>query len=250
MSLSQIHNGRLQYKFDCGSGPGIVSVQSIQVNDGLWHAVSLEVNGNYARLVLDQVHTASGTAPGTLKTLNLDSHVFFGGHVRQQGSRHGRSPQVGNGFRGCMDSIYLNGQELPLNNRPRSYTHIEESVDVSPGCLLAAIEDCSSSPCQNGGVCHPSPTGGKPHSSTSPKQSIHVYALGWRSPGISTFPFRMQSVWSHTAAGVSDARVELGLGFILGAAGGDSFSPAERWPHYIAFPDMCHSAPVVTGNHS
>lgn len=159
-SILEIHNGRLQYKFDCGSGPGIVSVQSIQVNDGLWHAVSLEVNGNYARLVLDQVHTASGTAPGTLKTLNLDSHVYFGGHVRQQGSRHGRSPQVGNGFRGCMDSIYLNGQELPLNNRPRSYAHIEESVDVSPGCLLTATEDCSSSPCQNGGICHPSPTGG------------------------------------------------------------------------------------------
>ena len=176
MSLSQIHNGRLQYKFDCGSGPGIVSVQSIQVNDGLWHAVSLEVNGNYARLVLDQVHTASGTAPGTLKTLN--SHVYFGGHVRQQGSRHGRSPQVGNGFRGCMDSIYLNGQELPLNNRPRSYAHIEESVDVSPGCLLMATEDCSSSPCQNGGVCHPSPTGGKPHTRASPEWSIHVYALG------------------------------------------------------------------------
>uniref|UniRef100_A0A8C0XD75 Protocadherin Fat 1 n=1 Tax=Castor canadensis TaxID=51338 RepID=A0A8C0XD75_CASCN len=159
-SILEIHNGRLQYKFDCGSGPGIVSVQSIQVNDGQWHAVTLEVNGNYARLVLDQVHTASGTAPGTLKTLNLDNYVFFGGHIRQQGTRHGRSPQVGNGFRGCMDSIYLNGQELPLNSKPRSYAHMEESVDISPGCLLTATEDCSSNPCQNGGTCNPSPTGG------------------------------------------------------------------------------------------
>ncbi|XP_045444888.1 protocadherin Fat 1 isoform X1 [Pipistrellus kuhlii] len=159
-SILEIHNGRLQYKFDCGSGPGIVSVQSIQVNDGLWHAVSLEVNGNYARLVLDQVHTAAGTAPGTLKTLNLDNHVFFGGHVRQQGPRHRRSPQVGNGFRGCMDSIYLNGQELPLNHKPRSYAHIEDWVDVTPGCVLTATKGCSSNPCQNGGVCNPSPAGG------------------------------------------------------------------------------------------
>uniref|UniRef100_A0A2I3SRM1 FAT atypical cadherin 1 n=1 Tax=Pan troglodytes TaxID=9598 RepID=A0A2I3SRM1_PANTR len=159
-SILEIHHGRLQYKFDCGSGPGIVSVQSIQVNDGQWHAVALEVNGNYARLVLDQVHTASGTAPGTLKTLNLDNYVFFGGHIRQQGTRHGRSPQVGNGFRGCMDSIYLNGQELPLNSKPRSYAHIEESVGVSPGCFLTATEDCASNPCQNGGVCNPSPAGG------------------------------------------------------------------------------------------
>uniref|UniRef100_A0A2K5NBY5 FAT atypical cadherin 1 n=1 Tax=Cercocebus atys TaxID=9531 RepID=A0A2K5NBY5_CERAT len=159
-SILEIHNGRLQYKFDCGSGPGIVSVQSIQVNDGQWHAVSLEVNGNYARLVLDQVHTASGTAPGTLKTLNLDNYVFFGGHIRQQGTRHGRSPQVANGFRGCMDSIYLNGQELPFNSKPRSYAHMEELVGVSPGCSLTATEDCASSPCQNGGICSPSPAGG------------------------------------------------------------------------------------------
>nr|XP_047934269.1 protocadherin Fat 1 isoform X2 [Anser cygnoides] len=159
-SILEIHHGRLQYKFDCGSGPGIVSVQSIQINDGQWHSVSLEVDGNYARLVLDRVHTASGTAPGTLRTLNLDNHVYFGGHIRQQGTRHGRSPQVSNGFRGCMDSIVLNGQELPLNSKPRNYAHLEESVDVTPGCLLTTTEGCSSNPCQNGGICNALSNGG------------------------------------------------------------------------------------------
>ncbi|XP_066489067.1 protocadherin Fat 1 isoform X4 [Tiliqua scincoides] len=159
-SILEIHHGRLQYKFDCGSGPGIVSVQSIQINDGQWHSVSLEVDGNYAKLILDRVHTASGIAPGTLRTLNLDNFVFFGGHIRQQGTRHGRSPQVSNGFRGCMDSIVLNGQELPLNSKPRSYAHMEESVDVSPGCLLSTTEDCSSNPCQNGGICNLLSSGG------------------------------------------------------------------------------------------
>lgn len=159
-SILEINNGRLQYKFDCGSGPGMVSVQSTQVSDGQWHTVSLEVDGNYARLVLDRVHTASGTAPGTLRTLNLDNHVYFGGHIRQQGTRHGRSPQVSNGFRGCMDSIILNGQELPLNSKSRNYAHMEESVDVSPGCSLSALETCSSGPCQNGGTCTPTASGG------------------------------------------------------------------------------------------
>ncbi|XP_015744320.1 protocadherin Fat 1 isoform X1 [Python bivittatus] len=158
-SILEIHDGKLQYKFDCGSGPRTVSVQSIQISDGQWHSVSLEVDGNYAKLILDRVHTASGTAPGTLRTLNLDNHVFFGGHIRQQGMRHGRSPQVSNGFRGCMDSIVLNGQELPLNSKPQSYAQMEESVDVSPGCLLTTMEGCSSSPCQNGGICNPLPTG-------------------------------------------------------------------------------------------
>ncbi|XP_058883158.1 protocadherin Fat 1-like isoform X5 [Acipenser ruthenus] len=159
-SILEINNGRLQYKFDCGSGPGIVSVHSILVNDGEWHSVSLEVDGNYAKLVLDRVHTASGTAPGTLRTLNLDNNIFFGGHVRQLGSRHGRSPQVNNGLKGCMESMVLNGQELPLNSKPRAYAVMEEAVEVSPGCSLVPAEGCSSSPCNNGGLCSLLPNGG------------------------------------------------------------------------------------------
>ncbi|XP_069049414.1 protocadherin Fat 1 isoform X3 [Lepisosteus oculatus] len=159
-SILEISNGRLQYKFDCGSGPGIVSVHSIQVSDGEWHSVSLEVDGNYAKLVLDRVHTASGTAPGTLRTLNLDNFVFFGGHARQQGSRHGRSAPVSSGLRGCMESIFLNGQELPLSSKPRPYAVMEEMVDVAPGCTVVPAEGCSSNPCTNGGICSSLPNGG------------------------------------------------------------------------------------------
>uniref|UniRef100_A0AAQ5YM98 FAT atypical cadherin 1a n=1 Tax=Amphiprion ocellaris TaxID=80972 RepID=A0AAQ5YM98_AMPOC len=161
-SILEIVNGRLQYKFDCGSGPGLVSVHSAQVNDGEWHSVSLEVDGNYAKLVLDRVHAASGTAPGTLRTLNLDNSIYFGGHVRQHGSaRHGRSLPVTNGLRGCMEAITLNGQELPLNTRAhRVHAVLEDIVDVAPGCVLASVESCSSNPCTNGGSCTSLPNGG------------------------------------------------------------------------------------------
>uniref|UniRef100_A0A674MUG8 FAT atypical cadherin 1a n=1 Tax=Takifugu rubripes TaxID=31033 RepID=A0A674MUG8_TAKRU len=161
-SILEIVNGRLQYKFDCGSGPGLVSVHSAQVNDGEWHTVSLEVDGNYAKLVLDRVHAASGTAPGTLRTLNLDNRIYFGGHVRQHGSvRHGRSLPVANGLRGCLEAISLNGQELPLNTKAqRAHAVLEDIVDVSPGCALAPAESCSSNPCSNGGSCTSLPNGG------------------------------------------------------------------------------------------
>lgn len=155
-------NGRLQYKFDCGSGPGLVSVHSAQVNDGEWHTVSLEVDGNYAKLVLDRVHAASGTAPGTLRTLNLDNRIYFGGHVRPHGSvQHGRSLPVANGLRGCLEAISLNGQELPLNTKAqRAHAVLEDAVDVTPGCALASAESCSSNPCSNGGSCSSLPNGG------------------------------------------------------------------------------------------
>lgn len=161
-SILEIVNGRIQYKFDCGSGPGLVSVHSAQVNDGEWHSVSLEVDGNYAKLVLDQVHAASGTAPGTLRTLNLDNSIYFGGHVRQHAAaRHGRSLPATSGLRGCMEAIALNGQELPLNTRAqRPHAVLEDIVDVSPGCALPPAESCSSNPCTNGGSCTSLPNGG------------------------------------------------------------------------------------------
>ncbi|KAK7929498.1 hypothetical protein WMY93_005893 [Mugilogobius chulae] len=160
-SILEIVNGRLQYKFDCGSGPGLVSVHSAQVNDGEWHTLSLEVDGNYAKLVLDRVHAASGTAPGTLRTLNLDNSIYFGGHVRQHSSaRHGRSLPLANGFRGCMEAISLNGQELPLNTKARrAHAVLEDIVDVAPGCALVPAESCSSNPCTNGGICTSLPNG-------------------------------------------------------------------------------------------
>ncbi|XP_028312232.1 protocadherin Fat 1a isoform X3 [Gouania willdenowi] len=161
-SILEIVNGCLQYKFDCGSGPGLVSVHSSQVNDGEWHSVSLEVDGNYAKLVLDRVHAASGMAPGTLRTLNLDNNIYFGGHVRQHTSpRHGRSLPVTNGLRGCIEAIALNGQELPLNSKARrAHALLEDIVDVSPGCALTSAESCSSNPCINGGSCTSLPNGG------------------------------------------------------------------------------------------
>ncbi|XP_076001621.1 protocadherin Fat 1a isoform X2 [Genypterus blacodes] len=161
-SILEIVNGRLQYKFDCGSGPGLVSVHSAQVSDGEWHSISLEVDGNYAKLVLDRVHAASGTAPGTLRTLNLDNNIYFGGHVRQHApARHGRSLPVTNGLRGCMEAIELNGQELPLNTKAlRAHAVLEDIVDVAPGCGLTPAESCSSNPCTNGGMCTSLPNGG------------------------------------------------------------------------------------------
>ncbi|XP_046699501.1 protocadherin Fat 1a isoform X1 [Silurus meridionalis] len=153
-SILEIVNGRLQYKFDCGSGPGIVPIHSPLVNDGEWHTVSLDVDGNYARLVLDRTHTASGKAQGNLRTLNLDTSVFFGGQVWQAG--------VDNGLRGCLQGVVLNGRELPMRSQPRgSHSVLEEIVGAVPGCSPPPrVSSCTSEPCTNGGTCTDLPNGG------------------------------------------------------------------------------------------
>uniref|UniRef100_A0A8C1G6P9 FAT atypical cadherin 1a n=1 Tax=Cyprinus carpio TaxID=7962 RepID=A0A8C1G6P9_CYPCA len=115
-------------------------------------------NGNYARLVLDQVHAASGKAPGTLRTLNLDTSMYFGGHARPTS---GSGRLVVNGLRGCLEGIVFNGRELPLSQVRGGHSVLEELVEAAPGCSLAPpLQGCSSNPCTNGGTCSSLPNGG------------------------------------------------------------------------------------------
>ncbi|XP_077575888.1 protocadherin Fat 1a [Stigmatopora nigra] len=173
-SILEIVNGRLQYLFDCGSGPGLVSVHSAAVNDGEWHSVSLEVDGNYAKLVLDGVHAASGKAPGNLRTLNLDDSLYFGGHARRHAARPGREPPGAEGFRGCLEAMALNGLELPLNTQARpAHAVVEAMEDVTPGCALSPPGTCAANPCANGGVCNARPGGGYVCKCPAPFAGVH-----------------------------------------------------------------------------
>lgn len=121
-----------------------------------------------------------------------------------------------------MDSIYLNGQELPLNSKPRSYAHVEESVGVSPGCFLTATEDCASSPCQNGGICSPSPAGGrlrkvticKPYTCAFQGKPPRYYVcISGEAPQVLFlfFSLLIQRILSDTAGSVPRMGAELGL---------------------------------------
>lgn len=156
----QISGGRLQFQFDCGWGLTTVSVHSILVNDGQWHLAELEVKGNFARLILDQLHSASGTAPGPLHCSNLGNQVVLGGHADVLSARVRRSLPVPDGLQGCMDSVMFNGQRLSLDSSGPLGASIENMVGVSPGCVFSS-PDCSSSPCLNGGSCFKRDSGGR-----------------------------------------------------------------------------------------
>ncbi|XP_030621432.1 protocadherin Fat 1 [Chanos chanos] len=159
-SVLEIVGGRLQYQFDCGGGPSVVSVHSAEVNDGHWHSVQLEVTANRARLVLDQLHTASGIAPGSLCSVHLGNRVILGSHVHLLSARPRGGFQITKSLQGCMDSVVLNGQKLSLSSKPPSGADIEEMSGVSPGCEVPLPQDCLTNPCLNGGSCLTKTTGG------------------------------------------------------------------------------------------
>lgn len=83
-NILEMVNGVVQYRFDLGSGEGLISVASIYVSDGQWHEIKLEREGNSARLMVDGKHVAQGNAPGVNGVLNLQtSDMYLGAEVKQ-----------------------------------------------------------------------------------------------------------------------------------------------------------------------
>uniref|UniRef100_A0A182QTF4 Fat-like cadherin-related tumor suppressor homolog n=1 Tax=Anopheles farauti TaxID=69004 RepID=A0A182QTF4_9DIPT len=157
-NILEIMNGMIQYRFDLGSGEGLVSVSSIFVSDGLWHEVRLEREGNSAKLFVDGKHVAQGNAPGVNGVLNIQSDdIFFGAEVKQHPTVLGFQ-DVQRGFVGCMDDIRLSKIPVPLHMKGASsvaslkqFANVEFSCDAAS--VLVPLGVCGTQPCWNGGTC-------------------------------------------------------------------------------------------------
>ena len=109
--IEQIEDNLVQYRFDCGSGAGIVRVSGHFVNDGRWHSIKVERRGQHAEVLLDGKYSAESSAPGTNDVLNLESHdVYFGAQVENHALGY---TDIRKGFEGCMKQIKVGGVVLP-----------------------------------------------------------------------------------------------------------------------------------------
>lgn len=170
---------------DCDNTLGIMGISGRPINDGLWHAVVLELTRNYTLLSLDDSYVErrrAARAPVRLWPLAPDSSFFFGAQVRtapseqdempspgpwrgqggqEPGDRGSKaSPRAQDGFQGCLGSLMLNGNELPLQNKRSRYAEIAGLSEVKPGCVLYP-DPCVSQPCLNGAVCSSLSSGGR-----------------------------------------------------------------------------------------
>uniref|UniRef100_A0A3Q2DCV8 FAT atypical cadherin 3b n=1 Tax=Cyprinodon variegatus TaxID=28743 RepID=A0A3Q2DCV8_CYPVA len=163
-------------KLDCGDRV----CKSILVMEG-----GLPVTYNTERISLVMPRfgrtETSAQAPVRLWPIAPDSLLFFGAQVRllnrpverpvfgpeksmeggpEFGERSFRVPaRAQDGFQGCLGSLMLNGNELPLQNKRSRYAEIAGLSEVKLGCVLYP-DPCISQPCLNGAICSSLPFGG------------------------------------------------------------------------------------------
>jgi len=157
-NILEIINGAVQYRFDLGSGEGVISVSSINISDGEWHLISLERSLNSAKVMVDNKHVSHGSAPGVNGILNIQSNdIFVGAEVRPHPSIIGYE-DIQRGFIGCMANIKIAKESLPLYISGGStiaalkrFTNVEFKCD--PSNVLVRLGICGSQPCANSGIC-------------------------------------------------------------------------------------------------
>lgn len=152
-SQLEVIDGHIQYRWDCGSGEGVVRVSSKKINDNKWHFVNVTRKGTLSILALDGEENSS-VAPGDNDILNVESdYMYLGAQV----THTHLNPNVEYGFVGCIDEVMLNGARLPLTltNMNGDKASLKRFVNVELTCpeSLPVPGVCGSHPCLNRGTC-------------------------------------------------------------------------------------------------
>ena len=140
-SLS-IKEGRLEFRFDTGSGPAVIRSRG-EVSLDTWHVVRVVRKLREGQLELDDEEPVTGKSPGTTRGLNIRTPFYFAGwnHEAVSLSKHVGTEQ---GFIGCIGQIILDGKRIHFVN---------DAVDSRDVSQCDPEAPCDISPCQNGGTC-------------------------------------------------------------------------------------------------
>uniref|UniRef100_A0A668ABE9 FAT atypical cadherin 3a n=1 Tax=Myripristis murdjan TaxID=586833 RepID=A0A668ABE9_9TELE len=167
-TVLKLEEGKLWFQLVCSPGgnsdsPGMLGISGRRINDGSWHTVALELNRNFTSLALDDSYVERRHGPPRIEPLAPDRTIYFGALVQPPNPRSltdsQRDPQVLEGFQGCLDSIMLNNNELPLQNKRSHYAEVVGLTELKLGCILYP-DGCLRQPCHNGATCTSLPSGG------------------------------------------------------------------------------------------
>lgn len=150
----QLVNGVLQLEYRCPGGFYGNLSSWLHVNDQEWHSILVEETDTSIRLVVDSSGNTSLVLPENCRGLRPKRDLFLGGLVLLHSS-----PNVSQGFEGCLDEVVINGEALELLVHGRKAAGLSERQALTQCCLHS--ENCSQNPCLNGGRCSQSHRAGK-----------------------------------------------------------------------------------------
>ncbi|PFX26969.1 basement membrane-specific heparan sulfate proteoglycan core protein-like isoform X2 [Stylophora pistillata] len=140
-----IIGGKVELRFNLGSGPGIVrSARNITI--GQWHTVHVERKLDEGSLALDNDPTVTDYSPCCTKGLNLGLELFIGG-VENFAMIDTRKVGVTSGLVGCISAMSVDGREINLIKSNLDLRNITQCTE----CLLP----CELEPCLNNATCLP-----------------------------------------------------------------------------------------------
>ncbi|XP_055921913.1 uncharacterized protein LOC129952956 [Eupeodes corollae] len=145
-----IHQGFIEFWFDCGSGVGSVrSVEMVQLNQ--WNSVTIYRHRWDAWLLLNHGSRVQGRSKGLFSRITFREPVFLGGTGNITGLAK-RLP-VYEGMVGCIRRFVANEHEYSFSEHPLG--------DVSKGFDIqdCTTDKCYKYPCQHEGKCLPSDQG-------------------------------------------------------------------------------------------
>ncbi|XP_053279440.1 protocadherin Fat 3a [Pleuronectes platessa] len=171
-TVLRLEEGKLWFQLACGFGSdgggggdshNMLGISGRRISDGSWHTVALELNRNFSSLALDDSYVEQRGGPPFIQPLSPDRTIYFGALVQHPNSRSlldsQKDPRVIEGFQGCLDSVMLNNNELPLQNKRSRYAEVVGLTELKLGCILHP-DACLQQPCRNGATCTSLPSGG------------------------------------------------------------------------------------------
>lgn len=127
-------------KLDLGSGEQVLeSEQGVQLNDLAWHSVEVHHVLSNVTLTVDKNSHTNIKMPGSHQHLQIKDGLYVGGSGNLNKIY---LPRDLIGFRGCMDEVVFNQNDLLSSLRP--YTGYKNIYEVSLGCspqFFATEED-------------------------------------------------------------------------------------------------------------
>ncbi|XP_025148164.2 protocadherin Fat 2 [Bubalus bubalis] len=152
VSLSlKLVNGVLQLEYHCPGGFYGNLSSRLHVNDHEWHSVLVEEMDTSIRLLVDSASSTSLKLPENCRGLKPERDLFLGGLVHSHSS-----PNVSQGFEGCLDAVVINREVLELLVHGKKVAGLLERRALTKCCFPS--DQCGQNPCLNGGKC--SQTGG------------------------------------------------------------------------------------------